>query len=398
MKNIHSTPPVERGQAPGAFVAVLDPRRLGDAAVAAARGLLTEGESANTRASYASALRYWVAWFGLRYGRTFDATQDLPAAPAAVVQFIVDHAQRQVDAEPGGLVPEADSERMLRHELPEEIDRALVDSGVKGQLGPMANNTLRHRLAALAKLHRTRGLDSPTDHHDVRRLMVAVRKAYAKRGQRPASKDALDGDLLKQLLATCDDSPKGVRDRALLYFAFVSGGRRRSEVAGADLAQLKAVPNLGGSGPGYTFHLGASKTNQVGEDRPEDHKPIGGQAGAALRGWLDQLKAAGITEGKIFRQVRRGGKIGEGLSGVTIWKIVTARCAAAGLEGDFGAHSLRSGFMTEAARHNIPLNEMMDFSGHRDIKTAMGYIKKARMETSKAGSLLDAGRKHAADG
>ena len=146
---------------------------------------------------------------------------------------------------------------------------------------------------------------------------------------------------------------------------------------------------LGESGPGYTFHLGASKTNQVGEDRPADHKPTGGQAGAALRAWLELLKASGVTDGKIFRQVRRGGKIGEGLSGVTIWKIVTSRCAAAGLEGDFGAHSLRSGFMTEAARHNIPLNEMMDFSGHRDIKTAMAYIKLARMETSKAGALLN---------
>jgi integrase len=393
MKKDNCTPLAMRGQARGAAVVVLDPQRLGDAAAAAARGLLTEGESANTRASYASALRYWVAWFGLRYGRIFDAAQDLPTAPATVVQFIVDHAQRQIGPEPGSKVLEAgaDGETMLRHELPEEIDRALMASGVKGQLGPMANNTLRHRLAALAKLHRARGLDSPTDHHDVRRLMVAVRKAYAKRGQRPASKDALDGDLLKQLLATCDASPKGVRDRALLYFAFVSGGRRRSEVAGADLAQLKAMPNLGGLGPGYTFHLGASKTNQVGEDRPEDHKPIGGQAGVALRAWMDLLKASGITEGKIFRQVRRGGKIGERLSGVTVWKIVTARCAAAGLEGDFGAHSLRSGFMTEAARHNIPLNEMMDFSGHRDIKTAMGYIKKARMETSKAGSLLEDG-------
>ena len=82
---------------------------------------------------------------------------------------------------------------------------------------------------------------------------------------------------------------------------------------------------------------------------------------------------------------------------MTIWKIVTARCAAAGLEGDFGAHSLRSGFMTEAARHNVPLNEMMDFSGHRDIKTAMGYIKKARMETSMAGSLLDAHTKQSTE-
>jgi integrase len=378
MKHVNSTPPVELAQTPFGALQALDPRRLDEAAAAAVRGLLVEGESANTRASYASALRYWAAWFGLRFGREFQPEGDLPAPPAAVVQFIVDHAQRQ-----------ASGESLLLHELPPDVDQALVSAGVKAALGPMSANTLRHRLAALARLHRSRGLDSPTDHHDVRRLLVAVRKAYAKRGQLPQSKDALDASLLKKMLATCDESPKGIRDKALLYFAFASGGRRRSEIAGAELGQLRQVANLGGTGDGYVFRMGASKTNQAGQDRLEDHKPVGGQAGVALRAWLALLAKAGITEGKIFRQVNRGGRIGEGLSGVAIWKIVNARCEAAGLEGNFGAHSLRSGFMTEAARHKIPLNEIMDFTGHRDVKTAMGYIKKAAMEQSRAASLLD---------
>ncbi len=51
-------------------MAELDPRRLGDPAAAAARGLLIQGGSANTLASYATALRYWVAWFGLRATRS----------------------------------------------------------------------------------------------------------------------------------------------------------------------------------------------------------------------------------------------------------------------------------------------------------------------------------------
>ncbi len=36
--------------------------------------------SANTRASYASAMRYWTAWFELRFGQELD--QQLPVAPA----------------------------------------------------------------------------------------------------------------------------------------------------------------------------------------------------------------------------------------------------------------------------------------------------------------------------
>jgi hypothetical protein len=37
--------------------------------------------------------------------------------------------------------------------------------------------------------------------------------------------------------------------------------------------------------------------------------------------------------------------------------IVKRRAALAGLDGDFSAHSLRSGFMTEAGRQNVPLAE-----------------------------------------
>ena len=40
------------------------------------------------------------------------------------------------------------------------------------------------------------------------------------------------------MLAACTDGLIGVRDRALLLFAFASGGRRRSEVASAVMENL----------------------------------------------------------------------------------------------------------------------------------------------------------------
>jgi hypothetical protein len=43
--------------------------------------------------------------------------------------------------------------------------------------------------------------------------------------------------------------------------------------------------------------------------------------------------------------------------------IVKRRAQLAGLEGDFGAHSLRSGFVTEAGRQNIPLGATMAMTG-----------------------------------
>src|SRR5262249_2492854 len=151
-----------------------------------------------------------------------------------------------------------------------------------------ALNTLEARLAPLAKLHRDRKLESPTDDTQVRRLMRAVRSVYSKiPSAAPKKKDALDLDRLQRLLATCDGSPRGVRDRALLLFAFDSGGRRRSEVASADRSQLKP------DGADYTFLLRRSKTNQTGQERPVDNKPIIGMAADAMRTWLRLLDAAG---------------------------------------------------------------------------------------------------------
>lgn len=352
---------------------VLQPGQLDASTERAVHELLLEGESANTRSSYRSAARYWFAWLQLRYGKEFDSAAPLPVHVKRVVQFIVDHAERRSAAG-----------KVLEHELPRDVDEALVRIGVKAKPGPMALNTLQHRLAALARLHRDRHLPSPTDHQDVRRLMRAVRSAYAKRGQLPKKKDALGLDHLSRLLATCDGTPQGVRDRALLLFAFDSGGRRRSEVAGADRALLKK------DGDGFSYNLAFSKTNQQGADRPENHKPVVGLAADAMRAWLRLLAAAGIHDGAIFRRVRRGGHIGqEPLSDAAIWEIVTKRCKRAGLdaEGDFSAHSLRSGFMTEAAREGVPLKEMMAFSGHTDVKTALGYMQRVSMKDSAAAGL-----------
>ena len=68
----------------------LDPRRLSQATEDAARELVRQGTSANTLASYQAAMRYWAAWFNVRYGQPIT----LPLPPSAVLQFIVDHAQR----------------------------------------------------------------------------------------------------------------------------------------------------------------------------------------------------------------------------------------------------------------------------------------------------------------
>ncbi|MGR9578028.1 site-specific integrase [Pandoraea sputorum] len=341
----------------------LDPTTLDADARDAAQALVREGDSANTRQSYQSAMRYWMGWYRLRYGAPLIP----PLSPAAIVQFVVDHAQRQ-------------ARHGLTTEMPEALDAALVAQGLKARTGPPALATLLHRMSVIAKLHTARDLPNPCAEPAVRELLAKTRRAYAKRGVRAAKKDALTRERLRALLATCDDSLRGKRDRALLLFAWASGGRRRSEVVRA------TCENVRRSGPEhYVYALGWSKTNQQGADRPENEKPVTGAAAAALTDWL---AASGIEDGPIFRRVRRGGHVGEALSEAAVRDIVRERCALAGLDGDFSAHSLRAGFVTEAALQQVPLAETMSMTGHTSVATVVGYFRRADMQRSRAADLM----------
>ncbi len=347
-------------------VAALSPDALAPMAQQAVEELISEGSSANTDASYRAALRYWAAWYALRYRQPMK----LPVPVPAVVQFIVDHARRTTNS--GARISE----------LPPEIDAALVAGGYKAKPGPMALTTLNHRLSVLSSLHRkTPGMENPCGDPQVRELIARTRRAHAKRGDRPRGKAALTLEPLEQLVATCDDSLKGLRDRAVLLVGWASGGRRRSEIVGIQIEDLRRIgPNE------YLFELGASKTNQSGIAQAEDVKPIVGAAGEALAAWL---AACGLTAGPVFRAIGKGGKLRGPLSASAVRAIVKERSLLAGLAGDFSAHSLRSGFVTEAARQQIPLGETMAMTGHRSVPTVMRYFRAGSVAQSRAAKLFD---------
>ena len=124
-------------------------------------------------------------------------------------------------------------------DLPREIDQALVAQGYKGKLGAFALNTLLHRVSVLSKAHQVRDLDNPCSHPGVRELLSNVRRGHADRGVRTKKQTALTKAPFEAVLDTCADTPRGVRDRALLLFAWSSGGRRRSEVTSAVMANLE---------------------------------------------------------------------------------------------------------------------------------------------------------------
>ena len=341
------------------------PDQLAQQAAEAVRELLAEAAAANTTRSYATALRYWAGWHAARYGVELA----LPVSEAVVLQFVVDHVQRR----------STDGE--LAWELPPVVDQALVAAGLKAKLGPWSLATVRHRVAVLSTAHRLKQVvPNPCEQPAVRTVLSRAARASVKRGERPRKKTAITLTELEAMLATCDDSLEGLRDRALLCFGFASGGRRRSEIAAADMRDLRKVGE-----DGYIYRLEYSKTQQAGvtvDSTPD--KPILGRSAEALAAWLD---AAGIREGAIFRRIWKD-RVGPALLPGSVATIVKRRARLAGLEGDFGAHSLRSGFVTEAGKQGVPLPAVMAMTEHRSVASVIGYFQAGSAEDNPAARLL----------
>ncbi len=303
-----------------------------------AREIIEKGTPENTRRARRAALRYFWQWAGVALG----LEESYPVPAGVVIRFCTDHL--------AGLAA--------------DVDRELVSRAVKAKLGPHSVATVEARCAHLSAAHVAQGLDSPARDPRVAEILKAARRQRARAGGQH-QKAAMTVDVLNAILATCDDSTAGIRDRALLLLAFSAGGRRRSEVAAARVEDLEEIDRE------YVLRIRRSKTDQEGAGLAV---PVAGRAADALRAWLE---VAGLEAGRIFRRVSRTGNVfGDGISPYTVARVIQRRAELAGLNGaDFGGHSARAGFITEGAQRGIPLPELMALSGHKTVDVANRYYR-----------------------
>ncbi len=346
---------------------------LTDQDIETLRHLVNEGMGENTLRALTSDLAYLQAWSLAATG----ASLPWPAPEAMLLKFVAHHLwqpeQREIDP---------------HHGMPATIEQSLREQRFLRSSGPHAPDTVRRRLASWSTLTKWRGLtgvfSSPALKSAIR---LAVRATPRPRKRKSAK--AVTGDVLAKLLATCGtDSLRDIRDRAILMVAFASGGRRRSEIAGLRKEQLTierpiAVEN-GPPLPSLAIHLGRTKTSGSEHD---EVVYLTGRPVDALNAWM---KAARIESGSVFRKVDRWGNVSKrALEPSAVNAIVKQRAAMAGLEpGEFSAHGLRSGYLTEAANRGVPLPEAMEQSRHRSVQQASSYYNNATRRTGRAARLL----------
>ncbi|MEH2683236.1 tyrosine-type recombinase/integrase [Rhizobium leguminosarum bv. viciae] len=346
---------------------------LTDHDVETLRHLVNQGMGDNTLRALTSDLAYLEAWGMAATGRPLP----WPAPEALLLKFVAHHLWDPQNRE-------TDSD----HGMPATVDENLRRQGFLKSVGPHAPATVRRRLANWSTLTRWRGLDgafaSPALKSAIR---LAVRAVPRTRGRKSAK--AVTGDVLAKLLATCaTDSLRDLRDRAILMVAFASGGRRRSEIAGLRREQLTVeapIPVENGAPlPSLAIHLGRTKTSSGEQD---DVVYLTGRPVEALNAWM---AAAKIESGSVFRGIGRWGTVSKrAIDPQSVNAILKQRAEMAGLEpGEFSAHGLRSGYLTEAAIRNIPLLEAMEQSRHRSVQQAAGYYNNVTRRSGRAARML----------
>ncbi|MBD8688692.1 MULTISPECIES: site-specific integrase [unclassified Rhizobium] len=346
---------------------------LTDQDIETLRHLVNEGMGANTLRALTSDLAYLQAWSIAATG----ASLPWPAPEALLLKFVAHHLwdlEKRISD--------------LGHGMPQNVDHLLREQGFLKSVGPHAPDTVRRRLASWSTLTKWRGHQGVFSSSALKQAIRLAVRATPRPRKRKSAK-AVTGDVLAKLLATCStDSLRDVRDRAILMVAFASGGRRRSEIAGLRKEQLTVEAPIAGDNAtpllSLSIHLGRTKTSGSEND---DVVYLTGRPVDALNAWMT---AARIDSGSIFRKIDRWGNLSKhALEPGAINAILKQRVVMAGLEpGEFSAHGLRSGYLTEAANRGIPLPEAMEQSRHRSVQQASSYYNNATRRSGRAARML----------
>lgn len=166
---------------------------------------------------------------------------------------------------------------------------------------------------------------------------------------------------VEALLAAPDENtPLGLRDRAMLELLYASG-LRVSELVG-----LK------------TFHLSLNEgvLRVMGKGSKERLVPFGQVAREWIVNYLAESRPA-ILGGQQTDDLFVTGH-GKGMSRVMFWMLVKKYAGLAGIHSPLSPHTLRHAFATHLLNHGADLRAVQMLLGHADISTTTIYTHVAR--------------------
>jgi len=165
-------------------------------------------------------------------------------------------------------------------------------------------------------------------------------------------------DDVERLIAQPDVStPRGLRDRAVIELLYATGMRV------SELVMLRPAD----------VHLEASYLTCTGKGEKQRIVPIGDEAAAWVKRYLQEARSLLLGRRKstrLFVNARRGGV---GLTRVGFWKILKGYARRAGMTGSFSPHMLRHSFATHLLERGADLRAIQMMLGHADLSTTQIY-------------------------
>jgi site-specific recombinase XerD len=256
-------------------------------------------------------------------------------------------------------------------EATSEIPLPATPIGVAKYLSQLADggkkvSTIERRVAAIRYAHKSAGHEPPTNAEGVKAVMRGIRRTKGRKRTRKAPATA---ELITRLLALFPDTLAGHRDKAIVLVCFAAA-LRRSELVDLKVNDIEWRPK------GIVLQIRRSKTDQEGRGA-EIPIPRGSklQPVAALSAWLE---ASSLTDGPIFREVDRHGRVGaKALTGRSVARIVKRAIRAIGLdEKIYSGHSMRAGFVTTSLENGVDLLKIMGITRHTDVNTLREYDRR----------------------
>ena len=222
--------------------------------------------------------------------------------------------------------------------------------------------TIRRRINSLGTVLKLSKNYNPTNQPEV---ILAIKRMHRKIGRAQQQATPLTKPLLNQLLNSCDNSVRGLRNQVLLRLGYETM-RRRSELCALKFEDICQAPNKKPA-----IRLNFSKTDQFGTGKI---LPISQKLFILLAQWRAIIRG----ERYILRSISRHGHIAVNLHPASISTILRALQKDLEMDSDeqpLSGHSFRVGAALDLLEQGEPLEKIMLKGGWQTDSTAMKYLR-----------------------